>query len=338
MKISQIVAAASLVTSFFSIPLNAQIFKKLINSVTQSAQKKANNKVDSSVQTKLNSSSSGDTASTNRVLSAFAKAAADNPNDTSAADLTMKALGNLVGGGGVSKADSVSAIKSFTSAKGGSGFYYQSITTITNSSSKNKSTNNDTTNTIFTVGGDARSEMNLAGMMGVKGGSSLLILQHLNQPRYSLVLDPSDKTYSLNVIDTSLINSGTEKFQVTKMGTETVRGYNCTHAKLVSTTGSGMFKSSTSMDVWTSTEVPGYSLLVKAMTTRNVTPKMMQALRQAGCEGYVVKINIKTNDITMNMELFKAQQKNFPASMFVIPAGYAESKENMMFHMAAGKH
>ena len=108
MKISQIVAAASLVTSFFSIPLNAQIFKKLINSVTQSAQKKANNKVDSSVQTKLNSSSSGDTASTNRVLSAFAKAAADNPNDTSSADLTMKALGNLVGGGGVSKGDAAS--------------------------------------------------------------------------------------------------------------------------------------------------------------------------------------------------------------------------------------
>jgi hypothetical protein len=64
----------------------------------------------------------------------------------------------------------------------------------------------------------------------------------------------------------------------------------------------------------------------------------MQALHQAGCDGYFVKIYMKGKDVTMDMVLIKAQQKNFPASMFVIPAGYTESKQNMMFHMAAGKH
>ena len=44
-------------------------------------------------------------------LGAFAKAAEDNPNDTSAADLTMKGLGNLMGGNqDISAADSAAAI------------------------------------------------------------------------------------------------------------------------------------------------------------------------------------------------------------------------------------
>jgi hypothetical protein len=331
-------SAALLMAIFFSNSLHAQLFKKLINSVTQSTQKKANNKVDSSVQTKLSSSSAGDTASTNRVLGAFAKAAADNPNDTSSADLTAKALSNLMGGGGVSKADSVAAIKSFTSAKGGNGFYYQMITTITNTSAKHKGTNSDTTTTIFTSGGEARSEMNIAALMGAKGSTALLTLQHLNQPHYSLTLDASDKTYSLNVIDTSFINSGVSNYKVTKIGNETVQGYNCTHAKLVSTIGSGAFRSSTTMDMWMSTEVPGYAFIQKAMTAQNITPKMMRALQQAGCDGYFVKIATQGKDYSMNMILVKAQQKNFPASMFTIPAGYKESNENMMYHMMGGKH
>jgi hypothetical protein len=241
----------------------------------------------------------------------------------------------LTGGGGVSKADSVAAIKGFAFAKGGSGMFYQYITTM---SSKKMGTNSDTTSTYFTAEGDGRSEMNIAGIMGVKGGNKLIIIAHANQPRYSMTLDASNKTYSLNVIDTGLINSGGSNYQVTKIGNETVQGYHCTHAKLVSTFGSGTFKSSTTMDIWTSAEVPGYALLKKVMTTQNVTPKMMKALNQAGCGGFFVKMISQSKDYSMNMTLMKTQEKNFPASMFIIPAGYTESNENMMYHMMGGKH
>jgi hypothetical protein len=337
MKKIPISIAILIATLFFTNSLHAQFLKKIINSVKQSTQNKASDKADSSVQSKLtsgNSSSSGDTVSTNKVLRAFAKAGADNPNDTSASDLTMKALGNLMGGGGVSKADSVAAIKSFTSAKGGTGMFYQYITTI---SSKQMGTHNDTTSTYFSSNGEGRSEMNLAGMMGVKGGNKLIIISHANQPQYSLTLDANDKTYSLNVIDTSLINSSMENYQVTKVGNEIVQGFNCTHAKLTSTSGKGAFKSSSTFDIWTSADVQGYALLKKFMTMKNITPKMMQALNQAGCGGFFVKMTSQNKDFSMNMTLMKTQEKNFPSSLFSIPAGYTESKENMMFHMATKK-
>lgn len=341
MKKLRTCTAILLATLFYSASLPAQFLQNILNSAKQIAQERANNKslnkVDNSTQINANNTSPasviGDTTPLSKVFSAFAKAAKDNPNDTSSADLTMKALGNLMGGGGVSRADSMTAIKSFTSAKGGSGVFYQYVTIIT---SKQRGTNNDTTTKYFTADGEGRQEMNLPGMMGVKGANTLIILAHVNQPRYSLILDASDKTYSLNVIDTSLINSGVGDYKITKIGAETVQGYNCIHAKMVSTVGSGMFKSTSTMDIWTSKDVPGYAILKKTMTMQNVTPKMMQALEQAGCGGFFVKMSSQGKDFSMNMMLIKAQQQNFPASAFCIPAGYTESKQNMMFHMMQG--
>lgn len=241
-----------------------------------------------------------------------------------------KMLGNMVGGGGVSVADSVKATKSFMSAKGGSGVYYQYITTMT---SKQRGTNYDTTNIYFTNGGEGRSEMNLPGMMGVKGGSAMITLAHADQRQYSLTLDANEKTYSLNVIDTALLGGLKNNYQVTKVGTENIQGYNCTHAKVVSNMGSGMFKSSSTTDIWTSTDIPGYAMIKDKMTVQKMTPGMMRALAQAGCAGFFVKMVAQGKDYSMTMTLVKAQQKSFPAAMFQVPAGYTETKENMMSRM-----
>ncbi|MEP7280158.1 MAG: DUF4412 domain-containing protein [Bacteroidota bacterium] len=275
-----------------------------------------------------------DTSPIISMLNALVKTVKDNPNDTSSADLTMKTLGNLMGGGGVSAADSAAAIKSFMSAKGGNGFFYQYATSIT---TKQSGTTADTSNRYFTSSGEGRSEMNIPAMMGVKGANSMIILAHAHQRHYSLNLDQHDKTYSLNVIDSTLIARGRSDYRVTKIGNETVQGYNCIHARLVSTFGSGRFSSTSTMDIWTSTNVPGYALFKSYTTSQNITPGMLQALEQAGCNGFFVKMTNQDKNVSMNMQLIKAQQMNLPASLFRIPAGYTLSDENMIQHMIGTK-
>ncbi len=331
----------------------AQFLKQIMNSVKQTAQNRANSKadqvtnkvldkVDNATQTKSSSganttnntntsnSSSQDSLSSdpamNKVLGAFANAAANNPNDTSASDLTMKALGNLVGGGGVSAADSAAAIKSFTTASGGSGFMYKEITTVTSK----RGTSRDTSTRYFTNAGYGRNEMkmNLPGAMS----DEIITIGQAMQLRYSISLDPANKTYSLNVIDTSLINSGVDTYTVTKVGTEKVSGYNCIHSKVTSSMNTKYFNSSTTFDVWTSTEVPGYALLQKYMMMQNLKPDMIEALKHAGCDGFFVKINSKGEDYSMEMLLIKAISKNLPASLFEIPAGYGKSDKNMLYN------
>ena len=84
------------------------------------------------------------------------------------------------------------------------------------------------------------------------------------------------------------------------------------------------------MDIWTCKSVPGYSLMEKMMITSKsmVTPDMFNALKQAGADGYFVKIEIKNKDVSSEMLLTKVEQKNLAASLFAIPAGYTESKYN----------
>ncbi len=322
---------------FFSNFANAQFLKKIINEAKQTTQNRANSKasdatnkaIDGVLQPKSNNNSSNvDTAAMGGVLGAFAKAAKDNPNDTSMSDLISKSLGNLTGRGGVSAADSIAAIKTYTTANGGSGIYYEY--TI-ESNTKERGNVKSTSKMYATNNGEARSEMNLAAMMGAKNGTALIVIARMSQPHYSLILDDENKAYSLNVIDTSLINGIHQKYEVTKLGNETVNGYNCTHAKLVSTSGSGMFKSSSTEEIWTSVDVPGYELFKKATLQQNMTPGIMKALTDAGCGGFFVKMISGDKKYSMTMQLSKAEKQSFPASLFKIPSGYTESKSNLMF-------
>ncbi len=321
---------------FFSNFASAQFFKKLINEAKQTTQNRANDKASNATNKAIdkigsssNSNSSNvDTAAMGGVLGAFAKAAKDNPNDTSMSDLLSKSLGNLTGRGGVSAADSVTAIKTYTTASGGSGIYYEY--TI-ESNTKERGNVKSTSKMYLTNNGEGRSEMNLAAMMGAKNGTPLMVIARMNQPHYSAIIDDEKKAYSLNVIDTSLINGIHGKYEVTKLGNETINGYNCTHVKVVSTTGSGMFKSSSTEEIWTSADVPGYDLVKKATLQQNVTLGMMKALNDAGCGGFFVKMTSGDKNYSMTMQLSKAEKQSFPASLFKIPSGYTESKSNLMF-------
>ena len=303
---------------------HAQFFKNVLNSVKQTVQSKSNDKASTVTgqafdkATTVPSSKTGGTA-------------AANPNDTSSADLTMKALGILTGREGVSAADSAAAIKSFMAASGGSGYFFQYETTATSK----KGTTKDTMLIYMSGAGYARSEMriNMPGMVSGK----IINIGHAAQRQYTVMLDPDDKTYSLNVIDTALINSGSgETYQVTKIGNETVQGFSCIHSKVISTIGSGAFKSVSTMDIWTSATVPGYALFKKMGSIENVKPKMMVALDNAGAGGFFVKMVAGDKDYSMTMTLNRAEEKSFPASLFEIPAGYTQSHETMMGKMMSG--
>ncbi|MEP7252951.1 MAG: DUF4412 domain-containing protein [Ginsengibacter sp.] len=331
-----IVILTYLFFSLYSNSLQAQFLKKIINTVKNTANNRANDqaaqstnkaidKAANTTKTKTNNSSdeAGDSSSTNEVLGAFAKAAQDNPNDTSAADLTMKGLGNLIGGGGVSSEDSAAAIKSFMSSSGGSGYYYETTNTVTTERGTAKSINKFW----FTKSGEGRVEMNLAGMMGMSGGSPMIGISRADKPGYSAILDDGDKTYSLSIVNMAFVNKHDGKYKVTKIGNETVNGYPCVHAKL---TSSGRNKMD--MDIWTCKSVPGYAQMEEVMTNSKsvASPGMLNALKQAGADGYFVKMVIKNKDISSETILTKVEQKNLPASLFTIPSGYSQSSYGVM--------
>ncbi len=326
---------------------HGQLFKQLLNTVKNTASNRANDKAGQSTNQVLDkadgatqiNSKSGTTgvgpgaASGSGAGSASGSSAGTTGVGGGATDSAsmMRALAMMTGGGGVSAADSAAAIKGFMTASGGSGYFFQYQMTV----NSKKGVSKDTTTSWFTNSGNGRSEMRI-NYPGVTSGK-IITIAHATQRQYSVLLDPNDKTYSLNVIDTALINSGGgEDYQVTRIGSETVGGYSCIHSKVVSTMGSRMFKSTTTFDIWTSTSVPGYALYKKMGSVENVKPKMMVALDNAGAGGFFVKMTSGDKDYSFTMLLTRAEAQSFPASLFQIPSGYKQSQETMMSRMMSG--
>jgi hypothetical protein len=239
-------------------------------------------------------------------------------------------------------AEDSAAIKSFMTASGGSGILYQYQTRYDFKGKTRDSSVVDTMSTAISDAHNTHVDMNMLGM-------KMTVIGHAGQPKYSVILYPGMKGYKLNIIDTAAINGGPASYQVTRVGVETVAGYSCVHSRMVITTGKN---ANVTEDIWTSNTVPGYAQLKKMMTNQNVTPKMMQAMEKAGCDGMIVKMQVQTvqqgtqtsqgsqgsqgspvqsMQFSMDMVLITAARKDFPASMFEIPAGYTAMNTQNMF-------
>ena len=320
-------------------PVKAQLLKSLTNNLKQSLHDRANGKASRTTNhlldkvdsvTKFGGTHSGsgvtggsvDTSGFTRVLGAFANTAQENPNDTNRADLVMKSLGRLAGGIGVSAQDSAAAIKAFMTAGGGSGYYFESMITITSKYGNSK----DTSLMWLTNSGEGRSEMRIP-LPGVQT-PKMIVIGHMTQPKYSIILDDQTKTYTLHVIDTALINSGSGNFHVTRVGTETVSGYSCIHSHLVNSIGTGVFKTTNTFDIWTSTAVPGYPLFSKMLTLEGSQGGIFSALARAGANGMLVKMTVEGGSAGYSMTevLIQAQAKSCSSSLFQIPSGYTNSE------------
>lgn len=321
----------------FSNSLQAQLLKNIFNSAKQTAKNRANNsavdatnkaldKIDPTQKSKnngANTPNSSGKSDEERVLGGFGKAAQDNPNDTSMSDLLSKGLGNILGGNGVSAEDSAKAISVFKST-GNSGNTKCVYFEITNSiSTDDGKTSSNTSKEWFTSDGRFRGEINIAGMIAGAAGYQMktkpvVMISRVNMPNYSVTVNDEDKTYSLNVIDQALLDKDEKKYKAYVIGSENVNGYSCKHAVVK---GNKMV-----MDMWLSTDVPGYDIYKKAAASSSAGIDFMSALKAAGIEGFPVKIFIENNSASMT--LTKATYVGVSNSFFEIPSNYSKAANN----------
>ena len=238
--------------------------------------------------------------------------------------------GNTTGGSGKNTSSGSSA--GFGS---GDDLYYE----LTTKSTGRNFSMNGSTKIFVSSKGEVRKEMKMAtSSSGKVHSSEIVVIASSNTPDESIVINDAGKTYSKNHIDRNDNNTG-EKIQstVTKIGAEKILGYSCVHARIISTVTLGTFTSHTdTLDIWKSNEVPMLPIFKQMMDkfepkteTLIYSGKVADQLRQMGCEGFMVKIEVKGKDATTTVMLTKVQQGPIPASMFQIPAGYKEDKSGM---------
>jgi hypothetical protein len=166
------------------------------------------------------------------------------------------------------------------------------------------------------------SEMNMAVPQMPGGGFSSKSLTQKSNPDIMYVLNDKDKTYSERKRSDMAAREDEKKYEVKRLGEETVHGYKCMHALVT--------EGRESHEVWNSKAVPDYEKYAESMkdNERLSNAKREKALREAGCDGFPVKFVHKGNEREgdMTVELVKLEKKNFSKSDFEIPAGYTKSE------------
>ena len=234
-----------------------------------------------------------------------------------------------VGAGGASSSAATDGVSG-----SGDDMYYE-YTTTTTGSQMNMS---GYSKLYVSSGGNVRSEMDMtnSAVKKTKSGPIVLIASK-DKPNQSISIDDDAKTYTINIIDTA--DFGNDPFKmvstVTNMGSEKIMGFNCVHARILSTKNMGpLGKLTDTIDLWNSPDVPLAPFFRKYMD-KNVsrswsvlmTPAAVEQLKQMGCTGFMLKMQSGSKEANVRMELTKIQKGDFPKSMFEIPAGYKEDKQ-----------
>ncbi|HEY5408087.1 MAG TPA: DUF4412 domain-containing protein [Ginsengibacter sp.] len=230
--------------------------------------------------------------------------------------------------------DSTSVSNSSAAASGND--YYYELTT--NTSGKNLSITG-ITKMFVSAKGDMRMEMQIHNSAnGDKASAPIILIAHADKPGESIGIDDSAKTYTVNHFDSADLNTGFKtQSTASKIGEEKILGFNCVHARIISNKKMGSFFDETdTVDLWKSNEVPMQPSVKKLMDqfesrTGNTmySPETAAQLKQMGCDGFMVKMQMGNKNTAVIMQLTKVERKDFPSGMFEIPAGYKENKSGM---------
>ena len=184
--------------------------------------------------------------------------------------------------------------------------------------------------------GKVRMEMDL--LRDGKYTTEMVSVGDANNPSQNMLIGDSAKTYTINHVDSADLNAGdgsNTKFAVSKGGQEQIAGFNCTHVRIIANkkySGPASFMNSIdTTDLWLSTDVPIPPAEKKymEMSTAKMSGVLFNAdvanqLKQMGCEGFVVKLDMNSKDVASTNQITKVTRQDFPAAMFEVPPGYKQ--------------
>jgi hypothetical protein len=162
----------------------------------------------------------------------------------------------------------------------------------------------------------SRSEMTMQ-MAQLPTGMSFVSMMKYSEPDKVILLNEKNKTYSESRIGDVTDNN---EYTVTILGTESVKGYACTHALVTDKTGM-------STEVWNTKDIADYSAYKKIYNSNPQAGsyKRDKALEDAGVDGFPVKTKMKTREGEMTMELESIEKKELAANLFEIPSDYTKT-------------
>lgn len=147
------------------------------------------------------------------------------------------------------------------------------------------------------------------------------VLLDAKEPRKATLISDGTKTYSvIDLADAAGIDSAGGKYTLKEMGKEKVLGYLCNHVTLT--------RPRELVDAWVTQELPDVYRVLRKLQQANPqfgAADAFRALDAAGKAGLPMRCIVVRDGQRVTTEVRKIERRTVPASLFTVPAGYAQS-------------
>ncbi|NTV91753.1 MAG: DUF4412 domain-containing protein [Chlorobiaceae bacterium] len=153
------------------------------------------------------------------------------------------------------------------------------------------------------------------------------VITKASRPDEAIIVNHQVKSYSFVNLRTAAENATLLDFDsnytLQKLGKVIVKGYQCDHIALTSTTEK--------LELWVTRDLGDFSTfrLLQTQNPRLSNTSLSRTLKNEAVDGFPVKIVQKNQNGLYIMELVQISPKSIPSSEFSIPSGYKKVTSNI---------
>ncbi|NTW51068.1 MAG: DUF4412 domain-containing protein [Chlorobiaceae bacterium] len=144
------------------------------------------------------------------------------------------------------------------------------------------------------------------------------------KPDEATIVNHRNRTWSIvnlrTAAEAATLIDFDNNYRFSRVGTETIKGYQCEHVQL--------FSSTEKLDLWISRGLADFSTfrLLQSQNPRLSNTALSRTLEKNGIEGFPVRIIQKNDNGLYVMELTGISTKSVPEFKFVVPARYTKTQ------------
>lgn len=152
------------------------------------------------------------------------------------------------------------------------------------------------------------------------------VITKAGRPDEAILINHEAKSYSVvnlrTAAESATLLDFDSNYKLKKLGKAVIKGYQCEHISLTSTTEK--------LELWVSTDLGDFSTfrILQSQNPRLSNTALSRTLKETGVEGFPVKIVQQNDNGVFTMQLTSIKPRELASSIFGVPRGYSKTEVN----------
>lgn len=175
---------------------------------------------------------------------------------------------------------------------------------------------------LYSSTGLKQSRSEVVTKIPMLGEMQITTLSNMEDPDHIIMINEKKKTYAIMDFSGDKDNNP-QNYRIEVLGKEMIQGLNTTHVRLIAEAQEDFI-----FEMWTSRDIPGYQKMIDIYKKSGQMGdhKMWQKIVNADADGFVVRMEGRQHGVTTRLDLQNMQKAKLPNSLFEIPTTYKKKK------------